>query len=106
MQLSIYMLTAVRAKFNSCLSLNVFLFLRFEMSSPESLPRDPDFGYEVIEEGKKNTGEQNITIMDVDDESSVSVADHYRGTPPLRGKKKKPPYRNDKNLGDPVIYLF
>lgn len=51
---------------------------------------------------KKISGEQNIAVMDVDDESSVSVADHYRGTPPLRGKKKKPPYRNDKNLGDPV----
>lgn len=29
------------------------------------------------------------------------MADHYRGTPPLRGKKKKPPHRNEKNV-DPV----
>ena len=67
------------------------------MSSPDSLPRDTDFGYEVIDEDdKKESGEQAD-----DDASSVSVADHYRGTPPLRGKKKKPPHRNEKNV-DPV----
>ena len=67
------------------------------MSSPDSLPRDTDFGYEVIDEDdKKESGEQAD-----DDASSVSVADHYRGTPPLRGKKKKPPHRNEKNA-DPV----
>lgn len=60
--------------------------LRFEMSSPESvlLPRDADFGYEVITD--KQQGE------DGDDEtSSVSVADHYKGTPPLKAKKKRVP---------------
>ena len=56
------------------------------MSSPESalLPRDTDFGYEVIDKADevKEGG-------DDEDTSSVSVADHYRGTPPLKGKKKK-----------------
>ena len=57
------------------------------MSSPESalLPRDTDFGYEVID--KPDQGQEG----DNEDASSVSVADHYRGTPPLKGKKKKHP---------------
>ena len=71
------------------------------MSSPESLPRDTDFGYEVIDEDdKKESGEQAD-----DDASSVSVADHYRGTPPLNRKKKKPPHRNAEKNTDPVSEL-
>ena len=75
--------------------------LRFEMSSPESslLPRDPDFGYEVIEEEREKKANNTIVAesqesfkdgVDADEEdSSVSVADHYRGTPPLKKGKKK-----------------
>lgn len=71
--------------------------LRFEMSSPESslLPRDPDFGYEVIEEERKKIitapeSQESFKDVDADEEdSSVSVADHYRGTPPLKKGKKK-----------------
>ena len=71
------------------------------MSSPESalLPRDADFGYEVIEEERKKaenpqlvTQKEMMTMDDVDadeEDSSVSVADHYRGTPPLKKGKKK-----------------
>ena len=71
------------------------------MSSPESalLPRDADFGYEVIEEERKKaenpqlvTQKEMMTMDDADadeDYSSVSVADHYRGTPPLKKGKKK-----------------
>jgi CRISPR/Cas system-associated endoribonuclease Cas2 len=50
------------------------------MSSPESailLPRDTDFGYEVIPSESK------------EDTSSASVADHYKGTPPPKAKKKR-----------------
>merc|ERR1711997_1423266 len=63
--------------------------LRYEMSSPESalLPRDTDFGYEVID--KPDEGQEG----DDEDASSVSIADHYRGTPPLKGKKKKPHHK-------------
>lgn len=75
--------------------------LRFEMSSPESgllLPRDTDFGYEIIAGGDIKAGQK--TEEDGDDEtSSVSVADHYRGTPPLKAKKKRmttPSSRSDK----------
>lgn len=73
---------------------------RFEMSSPESLPRDTDFGYEVIEEEKKKTTSRGNQADD--DASSVSVAEHYKGTPPLRVKKKKMPYKSDKT--EPVSY--
>ena len=73
---------------------------RFEMSSPESLPRDTDFGYEVIEEEKKKTTSRGNQVDD--DASSVSVAEHYKGTPPLRVKKKKMPYKSDKT--EPVSY--
>lgn len=76
-----------------------YLF-RFEMSSPESLPRDTDFGYEVIEEEKKKTTSRGNQADD--DASSVSVAEHYKGTPPLRVKKKKMPYKSDKT--EPVSY--
>ena len=59
------------------------------MSSPESalLPRDTDFGYEVID--KPDKGQEG----DNEDASSVSVADHYRGAPPVKVKKKKNPGR-------------
>ena len=70
------------------------------MSSPESalLPRDADFGYEVIEEERKKAENPQLVTQkemamddaDADEEdSSVSVADHYRGTPPLKKGKKK-----------------
>ena len=61
--------------------------LRFEMGSPESLgPREQDFDYEVIEAGREN----NFMPTQVPDEeeNSISVADHYKGTPPLKSKKK------------------
>ena len=70
------------------------------MSSPESLPRDTDFGYEVIEDDKKKTTSRGNQADD--DASSVSVAEHYKGTPPLRVKKKKMPYKSDKT--EPVSY--
>merc|ERR1711874_723185 len=44
---------------------------------------DTDFGYEVIDKADE------VQKGDDEDASSVSVADHYRGTPPLKGKKKK-----------------
>lgn len=81
------------------MSIEFYLF-RFEMSSPESLPRDTDFGYEVIEEDKKKTTSRGNQADD--DASSVSVAEHYKGTPPLRVKKKKMPYKSDKT--EPVSY--
>ena len=71
------------------------------MSSPESLPRDTDFGYEVIEEDKKKTTSRGNQADD--DASSVSVAEHYKGTPPLRVKKKKLPYKSDKT--EPVSFI-
>ena len=77
-----------------------YYLFRFEMSSPESLPRDTDFGYEVIEEDKKKTTSRGNQADD--DASSVSVAEHYKGTPPLRVKKKKMPYKSDKT--EPVSY--
>jgi hypothetical protein len=80
--------------------------LRFEMSSPESnflLPRDTDFGYEVI--ASDNNARANDNAVDEDDDaSSVSVADHYRGTPPLKSKKKRP-NRNSHDMTDQVFYL-
>merc|ERR1719273_3003457 len=68
------------------------------MSSPESMAhREQDFDYEVIEAGRNGEDEflqtqvpmeeEDITIEE--EESSISVADHYRGTPPLRSKKNK-----------------
>ena len=65
------------------------------MSSPESslLPRDADFGYEVIEEERNKVNVPTVSVEDdaeaEDEESSVSVASHYRGTPPLKGKKRR-----------------
>ena len=77
----------------------IFRCSRFEMSSPESslLPRDADFGYEVIEE-EKNVGTipAMSTEEDADEESSVSVASHYRGTPPLKGKKRRTSHQQRK----------
>lgn len=62
--------------------------LRYEMSSPESMaPREQDFDYEVIEASNSNF-EFNTEIPDDQEESSISVADHYKGTPPLKSKKK------------------
>lgn len=72
--------------------------LRYEMSSPESMAhREQDFDYEVIEAGRTDefefmqtqvpVEEEDVTIAE--DESSISVADHYKGTPPLKSKKKK-----------------
>ena len=71
-----------------------FSFSRFEMSSPESslLPRDADFGYEVIEGERNGAHLPTVSAEDneaEDEESSVSVASHYRGTPPLKGKKRR-----------------
>jgi len=76
--------------------------LRFEMSSPEMSHRDQDFDYEVIEAGSNNpygfmqtqipVADTPISNLDPDEhemeESEISVADHYKGTPPLRTKKK------------------
>lgn len=69
------------------------------MSSPESMVhREQDFDYEVIEAGGNNpygfmqtqvpVAETPISAMDDIEDSSISVADHYKGTPPLRSKKK------------------
>jgi hypothetical protein len=63
------------------------------MSSPESMVhREQDFDYEVIEAGSGHQyqgGNFMQTQLPVDDEEiSISVADHYKGTPPLRSKKK------------------
>merc|ERR1712223_1080108 len=59
--------------------------------------REQDFDYEVIEAGRNDEfefaesqipmEEEDITIEE--EESSISVADHYKGTPPLKSKKKK-----------------
>merc|ERR1712223_515345 len=72
--------------------------LRYEMSSPEEsmAHREQDFDYEVIEAGLN--GEQEFMQTEVpmeeedvtiEEESEVSVADHYKGTPPLKSKKNK-----------------
>ena len=72
------------------------------MSSPEMSHRDQDFDYEVIEAGSNNpygfmqtqipVADTPISNLDPDEhemeESEISVADHYKGTPPLRTKKK------------------
>ena len=59
------------------------------MSSPESMAhREQDFDYEVIDAASPN--------YDNDDtETPVSVADHYKGTPPLKSKKKKSRYSHE-----------
>jgi hypothetical protein len=73
--------------------------LRFEMSSPESIShRDQDFDYEVIEAGGNDQFgfmQTQVPVADTPmsnfedaEENSISVADHYKGTPPLRSKKK------------------
>ncbi len=77
--------------------------LRFEMSSPESavLPRDPDFGYEVIESENENQLTPKVvsksaattlttTVDDGDANSAVLIGEQYKGTPPMRKKKKIP----------------
>ena len=62
------------------------------MSSPESMAhREQDFDYEVIETG----GESSDQFYPVEEEISVSVADHYKGTPPLKSKKKKNRYSHE-----------
>jgi len=73
--------------------------LRYEMSSPEEsmAHREQDFDYEVIEAGLNGEQEfmqtevpmeeEDVTIAE--EESEVSVADHYKGTPPLKSKKNK-----------------
>ena len=78
------------------------------MSSPEStlLPRDTDFGYEVIEEKNKERVEVRPGDEGDDDTSSVSVADHYRGTPPLKGKKKKKPQKDHSRSNAVVSLIF
>ena len=70
------------------------------MSSPESMAhRDQDFDYEVIEAGGPDQFgfmQTQVPVADTPmssnfedaEENSISVADHYRGTPPLRSKKK------------------
>ena len=62
--------------------------LRYEMGSPESLgPREQDFDtYEVIEAGREN--DFMPTQVPEEEDTSISVADHYKGTPPLKSKKK------------------
>lgn len=60
------------------------------MSSPESMAhREQDFDYEVIEAGGKDQfGFMQTQIpLDGEEENSISVADHYKGTPPLKAKK-------------------
>ena len=71
------------------------------MSSPESMAhRDQDFDYEVIEAGGGTDQfgfmQTQVPVADTPmsdnfedaEENSISVADHYKGTPPLRSKKK------------------
>jgi len=78
------------------------------MSSPESMAhREQDFDYEVIEAGRTNEfefmqtqvpmEEEDITVAE-EEESSISVADHYKGTPPLKSKKKNPKNRNSHEI--------
>merc|ERR1719411_1573866 len=64
--------------------------LRHEMSSPESMAhREQDFDYEVIDAASPNYDDNDDT------ETPVSVADHYKGTPPLKSKKKKSRYSHE-----------
>lgn len=49
--------------------------------------REQDFDYEVIESGNQFGFMQ--TQIDQEEENSISVADHYKGTPPLKAKKGK-----------------
>ncbi len=61
------------------------------MSSPEGSQahREQDFGYEVIEvTNSSGAGFMPTQLPTSEEESSISVADHYKGTPPLRSKKK------------------
>ena len=69
------------------------------MSSPESMAhREQDFDYEVIQAGAQGLDSrvqeyggflQTQIPIEETEESSISVADHYKGTPPLKSKKKK-----------------
>lgn len=65
------------------------------MSSPESMAhREQDFDYEVIEAGGENSQfgsfmQTQIPVEETEEEASISVADHYKGTPPLKSKKGK-----------------
>lgn len=65
------------------------------MSSPESMAhREQDFDYEVIEAGRNSGAPNEFGFMQTqipmeEEENSISVADHYKGTPPLKSKKKK-----------------
>merc|ERR1711935_1001974 len=67
--------------------------------------REQDFDYEVIDhmngdqeflQTQVPMEEEDITI---EEESSISVADHYKGTPPLKSKKNK---RNSRDIPSDV----
>merc|ERR1711953_1158439 len=93
--------------------------LRYDMSTPggDASHRDQDFGYEVIGESSSPLNArapQNAQhIPDHGSPQSVieedSIAEQYRGTPPMKSKKKKPDRRSQSHevsdhvqLGDEI----
>lgn len=73
--------------------------LRYDASTPGGdLPREQDFGYEVIDGSKSHPGDagnadSNLQGSGVAATASAheedTLADQYRGTPPLKSKKNK-----------------
>jgi len=71
--------------------------LRFEASTPggDLQHRDQDFGYEVID-GHVEKDQEHVVVVEVaasaaaaaEEEEPSNIADQYRGTPPLKSKKK------------------
>ena len=93
---------------------SIFHLNRYETSTPggDTTHRDQDFGYEIIDESSSHMisgGPQHVQQIpaqfreDILDEASPqstgaqeedSLAEQYRGTPPLKSKKKKPDRRS------------
>ena len=84
------------------------MFYRYETSTPggDTTHRDQDFGYEVVDHHSTSAPQQQHlqqipshfrddiidhhggTIAEVEKEED-SLAEQYKGTPPLKSKKKK-----------------
>lgn len=63
--------------------------------------REQDFDYEVIEAGSSSNQfgfMQTQLPVEETEESSISVADHYKGTPPFKRSKKKGKNRNSNEI--------
>merc|ERR1712018_283940 len=98
--------------------------LRYDASTPggDASHRDQDFGYEIIDEASSPQHLQQIPAQFQEDmldhappqiavasAEEDSIADQYRGTPPMKSKKKKPDRRSQSHevsdsvqLGDEI----